>query len=90
MFNQVAWKQLQQILHLCHPHLLPLLDSLYQDANCVDFKCAAGTFDLICQDEGNVQGCPLSSVFTSLTIGDILIDLNKNLANSLTKIPKQI
>eukprot|EP00957_Ditylum_brightwellii_P020399 1538452-Ditylum_brightwellii.AAC.1 len=72
-------KKLRNILHSKFPHLVPLFDSLYCKANKVYFRHSDGTLDLIYQVEGYAQGCPLSAVFAALVLGELLLDIDKDL-----------
>ena len=45
----------------------------------VYFCHADGTVDCITQVEGYAQGCPLSAVFASLVLGELLLSLNEDL-----------
>eukprot|EP00957_Ditylum_brightwellii_P021748 1640588-Ditylum_brightwellii.AAC.2 len=72
-------KRLHKILKKKFPHLVPLYDALCMKHGLVYFRHADRTVDCITQVEGYAKGCPLSAVFASLVLGELLLSLNEDL-----------
>eukprot|EP00957_Ditylum_brightwellii_P102245 7794299-Ditylum_brightwellii.AAC.1 len=79
MFNRMSRRKLRVVLKAKFPHLLPLFNSLYLKHNRVYYRHADGHVDFIAQVKGYAQGCPLSAFFASMVLGELLVDLNKDL-----------
>lgn len=76
MFNKMSRRRCHKILRRCFPHLLPVFDCLYKQANKIWYIRANGTKECILQVEGFAQGCPLSLFFAALVLGDLLQKLS--------------
>eukprot|EP00957_Ditylum_brightwellii_P054227 4106572-Ditylum_brightwellii.AAC.3 len=62
-----------------------MLNRMSQDHNKVYFRHANGKLDLIHQQRGYAQGCPLSACFASFVFGELLFDINKDLVKRVHK-----
>eukprot|EP00957_Ditylum_brightwellii_P043858 3325703-Ditylum_brightwellii.AAC.1 len=62
----MSHKKCRNILKPKFPHLVCLFDALYNRANKVIICKEDSTLEIFLQLEGYAQGCPLSSVFSTL------------------------
>jgi hypothetical protein len=77
MFNSTSRELIREELDQHFPDLLYLFDLLYPlDGNCVWFTRPDGTGDWFRQEEGESQGCPLSSFFSCLLLHKLLASLS--------------
>mmetsp|Transcript_12439 Transcript_12439/g.27034 ORF Transcript_12439/g.27034 Transcript_12439/m.27034 type:complete len:146 (+) Transcript_12439:30-467(+) len=76
MFNSVSHEQILHIIKSKYPELLPLATSLYNQPGTVHCRQEDGTWKTISMAVGVNQGCPLSSIFASLVLNEVLHPLN--------------
>jgi hypothetical protein len=82
MFNSTSRELIREQLDQHFPDLLYLFDLLYPlEGNCVWFIRPDGTIDWFRQEEGESQGCPLSSFFSCLLLHKLLSSLATALLN---------
>lgn len=87
MFNAVSRESARATL-LKHPafrKLVPFFDLLYSEPNRCWYRRPNGTWTFFLQHEGYAQGCPLSPVFASLVLHEVLVIINKELAERATE-----
>eukprot|EP00957_Ditylum_brightwellii_P112637 8586279-Ditylum_brightwellii.AAC.2 len=56
------------------PHLLSVFDSIHQKGNTIYYRMEDGETYTIEQKKGIAQGCPGSTVLSTLTLGEVLIE----------------
>eukprot|EP00957_Ditylum_brightwellii_P176018 13403334-Ditylum_brightwellii.AAC.2 len=84
MFNRMSRRKCREYIRHRFPHLLPLFDSLYKRSTKVHVVREDGTHQYIIQGEGFAQGCPLSSVFATLVLGELLKELRTSHLQRIT------
>ncbi len=81
MFNSTSREKIRDELTAYFPDLLYIFDLLYPlGVNCVRFHRPDGSWDQFRQEEGESQGCPLSSFFSCLLLHCLLASLFTALA----------
>jgi hypothetical protein len=82
MFNSTSREKIRDELTAHFPDLLYIFDLLYPlGGNCVRFHRPDGSWDEFRQEEGESQGCPLSSFFSCLLLHRLLASLYTALAH---------
>ncbi len=64
--------------------MLPLTTLFYEHARSVHHKWADGTWHTLLMEEGVSQGCPLSPIFASLVVANLLQPLDIELRKRAT------
>jgi hypothetical protein len=72
MFNSVPRHSLFQVIAKSFPEVQPVPTLFYKQAGTVHQKWADGTWRTIPMEEGISQGCPLSPIFASLVVAELL------------------
>jgi hypothetical protein len=71
-FNSISHEAFFNVIAKSFPEILPLTTLFYKHAGTVHHKWADGTCRTLLMEEGVSQGCPLSSIFTSLVTDNLL------------------
>ena len=86
-FNSVSREAFFKVIADSFPEILPLTTLFYEQAGTVHHKWADGTWRTLLMEEGVSQGCPLSPIFASLVVTNLLqpldIELRKRAATRL-------
>jgi hypothetical protein len=86
-FNSVSREAFFNVFAKSFPQMLPLTTLFYEQAGTVHHKWADGTWHTLLMEEGVSQGCPLSPIFASLVIANLLhpldIELHERAATHL-------
>jgi hypothetical protein len=79
MFDAVSREACRSVLenHKKCNALIPFFDILYSTDNVCWHRTPEGTLSAFSQAEGFTQGCPLSPLFASLILHELLTDLNE-------------
>jgi hypothetical protein len=72
MFNSVSHHSFFQVIAKSFPEILPVTTLFYDQAGTVYHKWADGTRRTLLREEGVSQGCPLSPIFASLVVSELL------------------
>jgi hypothetical protein len=75
-FNSVSRKAFFKVIADSFPEILPLATLFYEQAGTVHHKWADGTWRTLLMEEGVSQGCPLSPIFASLVVANLLQPLD--------------
>ena len=77
-FNSVSREAFFKVIADSFPEILPLTTLFYKQAGTVNHKWADGTWRtlLMLMEEGVNQGCPLSPIFASLVVANLLQPLD--------------
>ncbi|KAL7549241.1 hypothetical protein ACHAWF_012529 [Thalassiosira exigua] len=79
MFNMVSRKVLLKVLRRKYPHLVPLAWMLYRRPGRIHYRWEDGEWRLVNMEEGCNQGCPLSVLFSSLVLQEVLVPMDHEL-----------
>ncbi|EJK47770.1 hypothetical protein THAOC_33492 [Thalassiosira oceanica] len=69
-------EKLRHVIATKFPQLLPLVDLFYDDAANINLRWDDGSWRTISMSEGLNQGCPLSSIFASIVLNEVLVPLD--------------
>jgi hypothetical protein len=83
-FNSISRKAFFNVISKSFPEMLPLTTLFYKHAKTVHHKWANGTWCTLLMDKGISQGCPLSPIFASLVITNLLQPLDIELRKKVT------
>ena len=75
-FNSVSREAFFKVIADFFPEILPLTTLFYEQAGTVHHKWADGTWRTLLMEEGVSQGCPLSPIFASLVVTNLLQPLD--------------
>ena len=75
-FNSVSREAFFKVIADSFPEILPLTTLFYEQAGTVHHKWADGTWRTLLMEEGVSQGCPLSPIFASLVVTNLLQPLD--------------
>ena len=81
MFNACSRETCRASLQRHFPRLLPFFDLLYSEDNKCWYLDHHGQWNAFLQTEGFAQGCPLSPLFASLVLDEVLRPLQTELAH---------
>ena len=82
-FNSIFHKAFFNIIAKSFPQMLPLITLFYEQAGTVHHKQADDTWCTLLIKEGIIQGCPLSSIFSSLVVANLLQPMTSNYVKEL-------
>jgi len=86
-FNSVSSEAFFKVITDSFPEILPRTTLFYEQAGTVHYKWADGTWRTLLMEEGVSQGCPLSPIFASLVVTNLLqpldIELRERAASRL-------
>ena len=71
-FNSVSHKEFKNVIATSFPELLPLVTLFYNQPNTVHYKWNDGSWRRLPMEEGTSQGCPLSPLFASFVVAQLL------------------
>jgi hypothetical protein len=83
-FNSISRKAFFNVVAKSFPKMLSLITLFYKHAGTDHHKWADGTWRTLLMEEGVSQGCPLSSIFASLVIANLLQPLDIELCKRAT------
>jgi hypothetical protein len=83
-FNSVSHEAFFNVIAKSFPEMLPLTTLFYKHAGTVHHLWADGTWCTLLMEEGVSQGCPLSPIFASLVIANLLQPLDIELCKRAT------
>ena len=75
-FNSVSREAFFKVITDSLPDILPLTTLFYEQAGTVHHKWVDGTWRTLLMEEGVSQGCPLSPMFASLVVANLLQPLD--------------
>jgi hypothetical protein len=75
-FNSVSREAFFKVITDSLPNILPLITLFYEQAGTVHHKWVDGTWRTLLMEEGVSQGCPLSPMFASLVVANLLQPLD--------------
>jgi hypothetical protein len=71
-FNSVSQEEFKNVIATSFPELLPLVRLFYDQPNTIHYKWNDGSWRCLLMEEGTSQGCPLSPLFASFIVAQLL------------------
>jgi hypothetical protein len=83
-FNSVSHEAFFNVIAKSFPEMLSLTTLFYKHTGTVHHKCANGTWRTLLMEEGVSQGCPLSPIFASFVVANLIQPLDIELPKRTT------